>query len=180
MIAINVFAELFDWDEKTTERTQRAYSVSRSLYTMARVGKAGASPLIFVEAAMAFLDALGAYADYRQAKSKTRELEAEGQALAQGLKELEKQFRVQAQVRDLKISAQMSAIREQLVERDMKLSIGVAQLEILARQIKKLGEHIALQRLDSTPNCVPLLKLERAYYQLVDAQLSTALTLVDE
>lgn len=179
MIAINLFAEMFDWDEKTTERTQRAYGVSRCLYTMARVGKAGASPVIFVEAAMAFLDALGAYADYRQAQSKTQELEAEGKVLAHKLKELEKQFRIRTQLRDLNFSAHMDTVREQLAVQDMRLSIGVAEFESLARQIKILGEHIAVQRLGSAPNCVPLLKLERAYYKLVDAQLSTALTLVD-
>ncbi|NNB57236.1 hypothetical protein HBN67_01830 [Pseudomonas fragi] len=78
MITVNVFATLFDWDDKTTERVKRASGVTRTLYTMARTGKAAASPLIFVEAGLAFLDALGAYADYRQAKSKTQALEAEG------------------------------------------------------------------------------------------------------
>ena len=56
MITLNVFAELFDWDEKTTERAERAGGAVRSLYTLARVGKSAASPLMFVEAGMAVLD----------------------------------------------------------------------------------------------------------------------------
>ena len=71
-------------------------------------------------------------------------------------------------------------MRNHLEERDVKLSIGVANLEKLGRHIKRLGDHVTQQRLASAPDCVPLLKLERTYYQLVDAQLSTALTLVDE
>nr|WP_033042733.1 hypothetical protein [Pseudomonas sp. SbOxS1]KEX92914.1 hypothetical protein HA62_16635 [Pseudomonas putida]NYU05730.1 hypothetical protein [Pseudomonas sp. SbOxS1] len=180
MITVNVFATLFDWDDKTTERVKRTTGAARTLYTMARTGKAAASPLIFIEAGLAFLDALGAYADYRQAKSKTQALEAEGEALRRELKELEKQFRIQAKTRDLKFSAQMDALRNQLEERDVKLSVGVANLEKLGRHIKRLGDHVTQQRLASAPDCVPLLKLERTYYQLVDAQLSTALTLVDE
>lgn len=180
MITVNVFASLFDWDDKTTERVERASGAARTLYTMARMGKAATSPLIFVEAGMAFLDALGAYADYRQAKSKTQALEAEGDALRRELKQLEKQFRIQAGIRDLKFGAQMSALRNQLEQRDVKLSIGVEHLNRLGRHIKRLGDHVAQQRLALAPNCVPLLKLERAYYQLVDAQLSAALSLVDE
>lgn len=179
MITVDVFATLFDWDDKTTERVKRTSGVSRTLYTMARTGKA-ASPLIFVEAGLAFLDALGAYADYRQAKSKTQALEAEGEALRRELKELEKQFRLQAKERDLKFSAQMSALRNQLEARDVALHIGVTNLENLGRHIKRLGEHVSRERLAVTPNCVPLLKLERTYYQLVDAQLSAALSLLDE
>lgn len=180
MITLNVFAELFDWDEKTTERAERAGGAVRSLYTLARVGKSAASPLMFVEAGMAVLDALGAYAEFRQAKSKTRELEAEGEALAQALKELEKQFRMQTKLRELKFTAQMRTTREQLEAQDIKLRIGVMELESFSRQIKKLGKHIAAQRLASAPNCVPLLKLERAYYQLVDAQLSATLMLMED
>lgn len=180
MITVNVFASLFDWDDKTTERVKRTSGVARTLYTMARTGKAAASPLVFVEAGMAFLDALGAYADYRQAKSKTQALEAEGEALRRELTELERQFRIQAKVRDLKFSAQMSLLRNQLEQRDVKLILGVKHLSSLGRHIKRLGEHLAQQRLALAPNCLPLLKLERAYYQLVDAQLSAALTLVDE
>lgn len=179
MITVNVFASLFDWDDKSTERVKRTSGVARTLYTMARTGKA-ASPLVFVEAGMAFLDALGAYADYRQAKSKTQALEAEGEALRRELTELEKQFRIQAKVRDLKFSAQMSQLRNQLEQRDVKLILGVKHLDSLGRHIKRLGEHVAQQRLALAPNCLPLLKLERAYYQLVDAQLSAALTLVDD
>lgn len=180
MIAIDLFADLLGWDETTAERNQRIYRVSRSLYASARVGKAAASPLIFVEAAMAFLDALGAYASYKQAQSQTCELKAEGAALARRLDELEKQFRVKAQLRDIKFSAHMQHVREQLALQDKRLTIGVVEFESLAKDVKKLGERIALMRMDSAPNCVPLLKLERAYYQLVDAQLSTALTLLDE
>ncbi|MGK9568726.1 hypothetical protein O6461_25850, partial [Salmonella enterica subsp. enterica] len=84
------------------------------------------------------------------------ELEAEGEALAQALKELEKQFRMQAKLRELKFTAQMRTTREQLESQDIKLRIGVMELESFSRQIKKLGKHIAAQRLASAPNCVPL------------------------
>ncbi len=180
MITINLFAELFDWDTKTTERAQRSYGVSRSLYTMARVGKAGASPLIFIDAAKAFIDALGAYADYRQAESKTRELEAEGSALAEMLKELEEQFLSQAQARNLKTNSHLRSTRESLVRDDRKLNIDVIQQKKISSEIKRLGEYIAGARLNSPLNCLPLLKLERTYYRLVDTQLELALKLVDE
>jgi hypothetical protein len=178
VITVDIFASLFDWDDKTTERVERAHGAARSVYTMARSGKAAASPLIFLEAGMAFLDALGAYADYRQATSGTAELEAEGRALRQELHELKKQLLMQAKQRDLAFSTDMRTLREQLERENVKLGIDVMELDSLTAHIKRLGAHIAEQRLASAPNCVPLLRLERTYYKLVDIQLSTALTLV--
>ena len=178
MITVDIFASLFDWDDKTTERVERANGTARSLYTMSRSGKAAASPLIFLEAGLAFLDALGAYADYRQATSRTAELEAEGESLRQELEELEKRFRIETKRRDLAFSADMSTLREQLDRENVKLGIEVMELDRLTAHIKRLGEHISLQRRASAPNCAPLLRLERTYYQLVDTQLSMALMLV--
>jgi hypothetical protein len=127
---------------------------------------------------MAFLDALGAYAEYRQATSRTAELEAEGRALRQELHELKKQLLMQAKQRDLAFSTDMRTLREQLERENVKLGMDVMELDSLTAHIKRLGAHIAAQRLASAPNCVPLLRLERTYYQLVDTQLSAALMLV--
>ena len=78
---------------------------------------------------MAFLDALGAYADYRQATSRTAELEAEGQALRQELEELEKQFRMQAKRRGLAFSAGMSTFIDLETIRDSVAIQNLVQLD---------------------------------------------------
>jgi polyhydroxyalkanoate synthesis regulator phasin len=180
MIAVDIFADLYEWDDKQRERGHRAAGAAKTLYTLARVGRSGASPLIFVEAALAVLDAVGAYASYRQAKEITHQLEIEADMLRDLLMELHERLRIGAKVANEKYEAKLSNLRARLEQQELDIQIDEERLDSLSRQVKKLGNAIARLRLDSPPNCGTLLRLESAYYNLVDAQLKTAMDLVKE
>jgi hypothetical protein len=180
MIAVDIFSDLYEWDDKQRERGHRAAGAARTLYSLARAGRAGASPLIFIEAALAVLDSVGAYANYRQAKEFTRQLEIEADMLRDLLVELHERLRIGAKVADERFEAKLSSLRARLKRQELDIQIGAEQFDSLSRQVKKLGESVARLRLDSPPNCGTLLHLESAYYNLVDAQLKTAMDLVEE
>lgn len=181
MIAVDVFADLYGWDDQDRARGHRAAGAAKVLYMVAR-GRAAAvaGPAIFVDAALSVLDAIGAYARYRQAQEITRQLEVEGNMLRQMLGELHKQLRIELQVADLQSEAKLEALRLRLQQQKLAIEIGEKQFNDLSRQVKKLGQVIANQRMNAPPNCVALLRLENAYYQLVDLQLQTAMNFVKE
>lgn len=180
MIAVDIFGNFFDWDDKQRERGQRVYGASKSLFLLTRRGAAAASPLIFVDAALATLDAVGAYARYRQAKEITAQLEAEAEMLRTLLAELHKQLRVEANVAEQQFGQKLQALRHRLQQQALDIDLNEECFNSFARQIKQLGQAIAAQRRNAAPNCLPLLRLEAAYYQLVDVQLQTAMDLVQE
>lgn len=179
MIAVDIFGDLFDWDDKQRERTERIYGASKCLFTLSR-GGAAVSPLIFVEAALATLDAVNAYALNRQAKEITAQLEAEADLLRNLLAELHKQLQMEGNVAEQQFGQKLQALRHRLLRQALEIELSEECFNSFARQIKKLGQAIAAQRNHVAPNCLPLLRLEAAYYQLVDVQLQTALDLVKE
>lgn len=181
MIAVDVFADLYGWDDRDRARGHRAAGAAKVLYTVARGGAAAvAGPAIFVDAALSVLDAIGAYARYRQAQEITLQLEVEGNMLRQMLGELHKQLRIELQVADLQSEAKLEALRLRLKEQELAIKISEAQFGGLSRQVKKLGHVIANQRMIAPPNCTTLARLENAYYRLVDLQLQTAMNFIKE
>lgn len=180
MIAVDIFADLFEWDDKQRERAYRSATAAKTLYMCARKGGAAASPVIFIEAAISVLDAINSYAGYRQAKEVTQQLELEGDALRKLLAELETQLNTTARVADLAAYTKLSRLRDHLALQDARLEIDHETFKSLSSQAKRLGQAIAALRQNSPRNCTHLLELERAYYKLVDAQLKTAMELVDE
>ncbi|MBI3145236.1 MAG: hypothetical protein HYZ18_08255 [Pseudogulbenkiania sp.] len=179
MIAVDLFADFVDWNDKQRERGHRFAGASRTLFMLAR-GARTASPLVFVDAALATLDAVGAYARYRQAKEITAQLEAEADMLRRLLVEINEQLRIEAHVAELKFGQKMKELRHRMQQQALEIELSEECFNSLSRQIKQLGVAIAEQRLSSVPNCLPLLCLEAAYYELVDLQLQTALDLVKE
>ena len=178
MIAVDIFADLYDWDDKQRARTQRVMNTGKAVFNVARGGAAG--PLIFVEAALAVVDAAGAYARYRQAKEVTRQLEIESEALLHALAELDKQLAIRAKVDEMALEAQASALRMRLQQQQREIEISAATFASIARQVKALGEAIARLRMSAPPGCRSLLRLESTYYDLVDVQLRTAMALIQE
>ncbi len=181
MIAVDVFADLYEWDDRDRARGHRAAGAAKALYTIARGrGAAVAGPVIFVDAALSVLDAIGAYARYRQAKEITRQLEVEGDMLRQLLAELHKQLRIELQVLDRLSEARVEALHQRLQQQALAIEFSEAQFSGLSRQVKKLGQVIANQRMNAPPNCTMLARLENAYFRLVDLQLQTAMNFVKE
>ena len=180
MIAIDIFADMYGLDDQQRERSHRATGATKSLFMMARSGASVASPMIFVDAALATLDAVGAYARYRQAKEITAQLNAEADKLGALLGELNQQLKVKAAVAEAQFARTLDSLRLRLQQQTLEIELSEELLSSFAGQIKVLGQAIAKQRLNAAPNCVPLLQLEAAYYQLVDAQLQTALDLIKE
>lgn len=179
MIAVDIFADLYGWDDRDRARGHRATDAAKVLYTVAR-GGAAAGPAIFVDAALSVLDAIGAYARYRQAQEITRQLEVEGSMLRQMLGELHKQLRIELRVAELQSEAKLEDLRLRLQQQKLTIEIGEEQFNGMSRQVKKLGQVIANQRMTAPPSCMALLRLENAYYQLVDLQLQTAMNFVQE
>lgn len=180
MIAVDVFADLYEWDDQDRARGHRATGAAKVLYTVARGRATAMGPAIFVDAALSVLDAIGAYARYRQAQEITRQLEIEGDMLRQLLAELHKQLRIELHVADRQSEGRLEALRLRLQQQTLVIEISEAQFSGLSRQVKKLGQVIANQRMNVPPNCVALLRLEKAYYQWVDLQLQTAMNFVKE
>lgn len=180
MIAVDIFGDFFDWDDKQRERVERGYGPSKFLFMLSRRGAATASPLIFVEAALATLDAVDAYARYRQTKEITAQLEVEADMLRILLAELHKQLRMEGNVAEQQFGQKLQALRHRLQQQALDIELSEECFNSFARQIKQMGLAIAAQRRNAAPNCLPLLRLEAAYYQLVDVQLQTALDLVQE
>jgi len=179
MIAVDLFADLYGWDDQDRARGHRAAGAAKVLYTVAR-GGAVAGPAIFVDAALSVLDAIGAYARYRQAREITRQLEVEGDMLRQMLAELHKQLRIELDVADRVSDARLAALRQRLQQQSLAIELSEAQFSGLSRQLKKLGQIIASQRMTAPPNCPTLARLENAYYLTVDLQLQTAMNSVKE
>lgn len=180
MIAVDVFADLYEWDDQGRARGHRATGAAKVLYTVARGRAKAMSPAIFVDAALSVLDAIGAYARYRQAKEITRQLEVEGDMLRQLLAELHKQLRIELHVADRQSEGRLEALRLRLQQQALAIEISKAQFSSLSRQVKKLGQVVATQRLNAPPNCAAILRLEKAYYQLVDFQLQSAMNFIKE
>ncbi|GKT17147.1 hypothetical protein AVHY2522_14225 [Acidovorax sp. SUPP2522] len=180
MIAVDVFADLYGWDDRDRARGHRVADASKALYKMARGGATAAGPVIFVEAALAVLDAIGAYARYRQAQEVTLQLEVECNTLRQMLAELHKQLRIELLVADQQSESRLKALHRRLQQQELTIEISEAQFIALCRQVKALGQVVAKQRLNAPPNCVTLLQLEKTYYHLVDSQLQAAMNFVKE
>lgn len=180
MIAVNVFADLYGWDDRDRERAHRVCDASRTIYKVARGGAAAAGPVIFVDAALSVLDAIGAYARYRQAHEVTHQLEVEGNMLRKMLAELHKQLRIELLVADQQSEGRLEALHRRLQQQELTIVISEFQFIALCGQVKALGQVVTEQRLNAPPNCVTLLQLEKTYYHLVDSQLQAAMNIVKE
>lgn len=181
MIAVDIFADLYGWDDQNRARSHRALGAAKVLYGVARRRAAPvAGPAIFVDAALSVLDAIGAYARYRQAQEITNQLEIEGNMFRQMLAELHKQLQIELRVVDFQFGAELEALRMRLKQQKLAIEFDEEKFNALCQQVKKLGRVISSQRMNAPPNCAALLHLENAYYQLVDLQLQTAMSFVKE
>jgi len=180
MIVVDIFADLYDWDERDRERAHRAARAAKTIYTVARRGAVAASPVVFVDAALSVLDAVNAYAGYRQAKEVTRQLEIEGEMLRKLLHELYEQLKINARVDDEKFAQEANALRARLKRHAIELEMTIETFDSLSKQVKKLGQAIVDLRRNAPPNCTHLLRLEQAYYGLVDLHLQTMMDAVKE
>lgn len=168
MRAVRLFAENFDWSEQTADRAQRVGEMA----TNAVARKAG-GPTAVVYAALSVLDAISAYARLRQAEEITRQLETEGEMLLRLLEELLLQREIKRKVADTVVQARLQEMRQLLAQQVQAFQMEADEFDALSRQVKKLGQLIAAQRLRAPPHCQHLLKLEHSYYRLVDVQLRT-------
>lgn len=168
MRVVRIFAEIFDWSEQTTDRAQRVGEMATNA-----VARKAAGPAAVVDAAISVLDAISAYARLRQAQEITLQLEAEGEMLRRLLEELLLQREIKRKVADAEVHASLQEMRHRLAQQAQALRMDADEFGALSRQVKKLGQLIAAQRLRAPPHCQHLLKLEHSYYQLVDIQLRT-------
>ncbi len=180
MIAVDVFADLYGWDDGDRARAHRGAEATKALYKMAKGGAKAAGPAIFVDAALSVLDAIGAYARYRQTQEITHQLDVEGNMLRQMLSELNKQLRIELLVADRKSEARIEELHRRLQQQELAIEISEDQFSGVSRQTKRLGQVISNQRLNSPPNCDVLLRLERNYYHMIDIQLQIAMNFVKE
>lgn len=181
MIAVDLFADLYSWGDQDRERGRRAAGAARTIHATVRgASGAAAGPTVFIDAALAVLDALGAYARFRQAREVTRQLEIEGDTLRQLLGQLDKQLKIDLEVADHESGAKLESLRLRLRQHQQAIKIDASQFAALSRQVKTLGQLIASQRTTLPPNCTTMASLEKTYYQLVDAQLQMAMTSVKE
>lgn len=173
MIAVDIFAEVFDLDDQDRERAGRAAGAAKALYRAAG-GKAVPGPAVFIDAALSVLDAIGAYARNRQAKEITQQLEIEGETLSRLLIQLHERREIDRIVDQARLRQQLVATRDRLERERRSFEMREVEFFQLANQVKKLGSRISEQRLQAPPNCAPLLKLEDVYYRLFDLVLASA------
>lgn len=173
MIAVDLFGSLFDLDEQDRDRLERGIGTASRLVRLAR-GKAVPGPLVFIDAGLSLLDALGAYARYRQTQEITRQLEIEGDRLEQLFLQLGHQRAALRDVDAARHAKRLADLREEVSLGKLQLDLQHADLVELSLHIKMLGGLISQQRLQAPPHCVPLLKLEREYYRLFDSLLFNA------
>jgi hypothetical protein len=178
MIAVDIFADLYEWDDRQRARAHRVADTSKTLFAMAR-GKA-AGPLIFIDAALAVADAIGAYCRNRQAKEVTRQLEIEGDKLLRLLAELDVKLAFRAAIADLEFESKLNGLRMRLQQQVLEVAMSEKIFAGLSGQVRQLGQAIAALRREAPPMCGHLLQLESVYYQLVDVQLQTAMDFVKE
>lgn len=168
MRTVRLFADTFDWSERTTDRAERmmkgvAQGVERKV----------AGPVVMLDALISVLDAIGAYARLRKSREITCQLEAAGEMLQRQLEELLQQHKLKCKAADARVQANLKEMRLLLTQHAQTLQIDAEEFDALSRQIKKLGQLITAQRPDAPPNCQLLVKLEDAYYRMVDLQLRT-------
>jgi hypothetical protein len=168
MRTVRLFADTFDWSEHTTDRAKRAMESAAH-----GVGRKAAGPVVVLDALISVLDAIGAYARLRQSREITCQLEAEGETLRRQLEELLQQHKLKCKAADARVQANLKEMRLLLAQQAQTLQFEADEFDALSRHIKKLGQLITAQRPDAPPNCQPLVKLEDAYYRLVDLQLHT-------
>lgn len=180
MRVVDLFADLYAWEDKERERAHRMARAGKHICTAARHGASAVSPAVVIDAALAVLDALDAYVGYRKAKEVTRQLEIEGDMLNQLLEELYEQQAVNAHVIDDRCAQMVGSLRVRLSLIAAEIEISRGTFDSLVLQVKSIGGAIGALRVNSTPNCTYLLKLERAYYDLVDLQLQTMMNAVKE
>lgn len=178
MIAVDIFANAMGWDERDQARAQRSFSAVKALRTM-RHAKAAPGPALYLDAALAVLDLIRAYADYRQAKEVTLQLTVEGEALKRLIQELHRQQGSACQLLAREATARQEHTRRQLAERTADVRLTEEQLLAFSRQAKTLGEAIARQRDSAPPRCPRLAALEEAYYQFMDLHLQLATRRLD-
>jgi hypothetical protein len=178
MIAVDIFADLYELDDRQRARAHRVADTSRTLFAMARGTAPG--PLIFIDAALAVADAIGAYCRNRQAKEITRQLEIEGDTLLRLLAELDRKLALKAAIADLEFESKMNGLRARLQQQALEVAMNEKIFAGLSGQVRQLGQAIATLRRDAPPTCGNLLQLESVYYQLVDVQLQTAMDFVKE
>lgn len=180
MRVVDLFADLYEWEDNERERLHRMARAGKYIYTAARHGASAVSPVVVVDAALAVLDALDAYVGYRKAKEVTQQLEIEGGTLRRLLQELYEQQAINAKVMDGRHAQMVSSLRTRLSVIAAEVEISRDAFDSLAQQAKSLGGAIGTLRVNSAPNCAYLLKLERAYYDLVDLLLQTIMSAVKE
>lgn len=180
MRVVDLFADLYEWEDNERERVHRMARAGKYIYTAARHGASTVSPVVVVDAALAVLDALDAYVGYRRAKEVTRQLEIEGDTLRRLLEELYEQQAINAKVMDERHAQTVSSLRARLSVIAAEVVISRDTFDSLTMQAKSMGGAIGALRVNSAPNCAYLLKLERAYYDLVDLQLQTMMNAVKE
>jgi hypothetical protein len=180
MIVVDIFADLYDWEEQDRERVLRTARAAKTIYTVARRGAAAAPPLAFVDAALSVLDAVNAYAGYRRAKEVTRQLEIEGEMLRKLLNELHEQLKINARIEDERFAQEANALRARLKRQAIEFEMTMETFNSLSKQVKKLGQTIVDLRRNAPPNCTHLLRLEQAYFGLVDLHLQTIMDAVKE
>ncbi|WP_137174059.1 hypothetical protein [Massilia sp. HP4] len=178
MIAVDIFADMVEWDDVQRTRAHRAADLGSTIYAVAR-GSA-AAPLIFLEAGLNVIDAIDAFCRNRQAKEVTRQLEIEGNMLLRLLADLDERLDVAARQDDLALEARLALLRRSLERQACDIAIGEKAFRGLSQQIGVLGQAIAALRLHAAPSCRSLLQLEKVFYELVDAQLRITLNFVAE
>lgn len=180
MRVIDLFADLYEWEDNERDRGHRMARAGKHIYTAARHGASAVSPVLVVDAALAVLDALDAYVGYRRAKEVTQQLEIEGDTLLRLLHELYEQQTINAKTMDDRNAQTVSSLRARLSVIAQEIEISRETFDSFALQAKSLGGAIGALRVNSAPNCAYLLKLERAYYDLVDLLLQTMMIAVKE
>lgn len=180
MRVVDLFADLYEWEDNERERVHRMARAGKHIYTAARHGASAVSPLVVVDAALSVLDALDAYVGYRRAKEVTQQLKIEGDSLRRLLQELDEQQAINAKVMEDRRSQMVSSLRARLSVTAAEIEIRRDAFDSLLLQAKSLGGAIGTLRVNSAPNCAYLLKLERAYYDLVDLLLLAMMNAVKE
>jgi hypothetical protein len=182
MRPVDLFAEFGVVDGKTMERAERAYRGVKVIGKVARAGRGvstGNLVLAWVDAGLAVLDAVASYAKYRQAAEVTRQLEVEADALRVRLSEIRKRCAAETAQAAREQEHRIKHIQTTQAEQSTSFRLEHEHYARCKEDVRRLGDQLVLVRQGSAPSCPRLAALERAFHQLVAAQVAAAVVLID-
>lgn len=182
MRPVDLFGDLGVGDGKHVERAERACQGMRMIGAAALAGRAASKGNVvqaFLDAGQALLEGITSFANYRQALEITRQLEARAEALEVRLAEIRKQCVALTAQAAHEQDHRLRHIQSTLAHQRESVRIDSTHYARCKDDVRRIGEELIRLRQTSVSSCPHLSRLERAFYQLVSAQVAAAMALID-